>query len=373
VSARADTFASQLRHFARAVDIVDDDTFDQVRRLVYKYVKNELGAEYFELMREQPIEREPALKMFWSSEDKDHFWRVRGADGGYSNAVTRAFGSEQPLWLVGADHKALRDTDRLEDLWSHADDLPGQHQPAVDQPIRTIVAVPLRFRTSLGIYYFESCSYIAVTDAAKTELLLLGSALAILLDLYEMKRTQSKMTASAISDLQDMLQAAKFPRLAKPHFFLASSTRADGQVTAVISEVLHEFSDGLEFTDWSKMSDTGNISAQIVREIRRSRFGICYLSEPTTGDPIEGPAYLDNPNVVFEAGMLHALTSSSAPGDEGEPAGWIPVREAASPPAPFDFAAERTVYVPRFKDGALNEPRLREELTGRVRRLLRAE
>jgi hypothetical protein len=79
---------------------------------------------------------------------------------------------------------------------------------------------------------------------------------------------------------------------------------------------------------------------------------------------------VDNPNVVFEAGMLHARTANNESGDGGEPTGWIPIREVDSPPAPFDFASERTVQVPRRADGAVNEDRLRDELRARVQVLL---
>ena len=63
------------------------------------------------------------------------------------------------------------------------------------------------------------------------------------------------------------------------------------------------------------------------------------------------PRYDDNANVVFEAGMLHARTLVSSDTEGGEPAGWIPVREKASPDPPFDFAAERILVVPRTRGG----------------------
>jgi len=82
------------------------------------------------------------------------------------------------------------------------------------------------------------------------------------------------------------------------------------------------------------------------------------------------PAYIDNANVVFEAGMLHARTIADDPSSGREPTGWIPMREEDSPRAPFDFAAERILIVPRFRDGALNEDRLREMLRARINTLL---
>ena len=362
------TFASQLRHFARSVDIVDDEIFDRVRQLIYKYVKNELGAAYFELMREQLLDADPALKMFWSSEDTDHLWPVRRPDGSFTNAVTMAYGQDQPLWLVNRSKGTLVDAEKLEDEWSHNVDLP-RYLPVVDQSIRTLIVLPLKRKRRLGVCYFESSTHLGITDVAKLELQLLADAIAILLDLYEVNRAQSQMTSSAIFELQERLESAKFPKLTRPHFFLAFSNRADESVINVITEVLYEFADRLEFTDWTRINDSGNINAQIAKEILRARFGICYLSEPAESE--HEPAYLDNPNVVFEAGMLHARTVVDDSSGGGEPTGWIPVREISSPPAPFDFAAERTLHVPRFSNnGGLNDVRLREMLRARIAKLL---
>jgi hypothetical protein len=367
------TFAGQLRHFARSVDIVDDPTFDQFRRLIYRYVKNELDAAYFELLREDTMDGEPALRMFWSSEDRDHTWHVRRPDGTHNNVVTRAFAQQQPLWIVDRDHAPLDRAARIEDQWSGNEEL-AAYTPAADQAIRTLIVLPLRRRRMLGVCYFECSSYIAITDVAKTELQLLADAIAILLELYEANRTQSSLTASAITELQERLERAKFPRLTRPHFFIAFSKRADEQVVNVITEVLRGLSDRLEFTDWSAIDEAGNINNQIAREITRSRFGICYLSEPAKESSDPAVAYQDNPNVVFEAGMLHGKSVADDLDDEGEPSGWIPVREAASPPAPFDFATERILVVPRAPDdGSVNEFRLAASLRSSILKLLREE
>jgi hypothetical protein len=73
--------------------------------------------------------------------------------------------------------------------------------------------------------------------------------------------------------------------------------------------------------------------------------------------------------VIFEAGMLHALTNSP----ESEPSLWIPIREKDSPPPPFDFSTQRITYVPRKASGELNEGRLREELEKGVNAFLRVD
>jgi hypothetical protein len=372
VTSADNTFAGQLRHFARSVDIVDDRVFERVRMLMYKYVKDELGAAYFELMRGQAMGNEPGLRMFWSSEEKDHSWPIKQADGSYTNLVTLAYGKEQPLWIVGQDRRPLNEAENLEDQWSHNLDLPP-YQSAVDHAARTLVALPLRRQRSLGVCYFETLSDIGITEVAKVELQRLADATSILLELYEANLVQTSMTSAAIFELQERLERAKFPQLTRPHFFLAFSSQADKQVTTVIQEVLRTFSVRLEFTDWTRMHESGNVNVQIAKEITRSRFGICYLSEPAkvAGEP--GIEYLDNPNVLFEAGMLHARTAANEAEDGSEPTGWIPIREPLSPPAPFDFSTERILKIPRFDDGGLNEDRLRQVLTERVTKLLGSE
>ena len=363
------TFAGQLRHFARSVDIVDDRIFERVRLLMYKYVKDELGAAYFELMRDQPIGSDSGLRMFWSSEEKDHAWPVKQADGSCTNIVTLACYKRQPLWIVDENKRPLREADKLEDQWSNTIDLPA-YEPALDHAVRMVVVLPLRRQRSLGVCYFESLTHIGITEVARVELQRLADAIAILLELYEANRAQASLTSAAIFELQERLERAKFPRLTKPHFFVASSSQADKHVTAIIGDVLQQFSDRLEFTDWTHMTESGNVNVQIAKEITRSRFGICYLSEPAKGSGETELKYTDNPNVVFEAGMLHARTAANEAEDGSEPAGWIPMREASSPPAPFDFSTERILDIPRFHDESLDEDRLRNLLAERVTKLL---
>ena len=197
VTSADNTFAGQLRHFARSVDIVDDRIFERVRLLMYKYVKDELGAAYFELMRDQPIGSDSGLRMFWSSEEKDHAWPVKQADGSCTNIVTLACYKRQPLWIVDENKRPLREADKLEDQWSNTIDLPA-YEPALDHAVRMVVVLPLRRQRSLGVCYFESLTHIGITEVARVELQRLADAIAILLELYEAKRAQASLTSAAV-------------------------------------------------------------------------------------------------------------------------------------------------------------------------------
>jgi len=365
------TFAGHLKQFSRAVDIVDKNTFDQVRDLIIRYVRRELGeGAYFDLLREQRIGHELVLQTFWSSEDKVQQLRIPAQD----TPATISFHQSKPLWVISGDQTPLDRSNSHQDQWSELSltDLPPYSSPT-GRSIGTLIVVPLRRRRALGVLCIEARNYIEATDVARKEMQLLGDALAILLELWELNEAQSQLTDEAVGELRDMITNAKFPKLAKPQVFVAHSNGADHQVTDIIRRVLKEYDAQVQITYWNEISEAGNITTQIGERITTSRFGICYFSEPTdkagdhgiATDRPGGPKYVDNPNVIFEAGMLHALTNAP----QSEPSGWIPIRERESSHAPFDFAAERILIVTRTETGDVAE-RFQTELKRRVSALL---
>jgi hypothetical protein len=359
----ARTFAVHLRQFARSVDTVDKATFDGVRELVIHYSRREVGeGAYFELLREQPSQAGPVLHTFWSSEEKWQVLPVAEEDGSYGSVIAASFGRECPVWVVTTDEMPLdaEPPSEYEDQWSITKDLP-RHRSASRREVRTLIVVPLRRKRPLGAFIIESQERLEATDMACSELTLLGEALATLLELWELNETRSRSTSEAVADLRDMLVSAQFPRLAKPQVFVAHAVRADEQVIDVLRTVLREYESRLDITFWNQIEEAGNITSQVGERIAQSRFGICYLSEPAG----EAQRYVDNPNVVFEAGMLHALTNAV----DAPPTGWIPIREKGSPPAPFDFAAERILEVARNVEGHV-AARFANDLRRRLNALL---
>jgi len=215
--------------------------------------------------------------------------------------------------------------------------------------------------------YLESTAHVEATPVAQKELEMLAEAIAILLELRDANKVQVEGTDQAVGQLGRFLGMAKFPRLTKPNLFLASAEDGDRRVLAVIKEVLAEFSSKVAVFDWQEIDDPGAITAQIADRIVRSRYGVCYLSERAR--PGGEHRYTDNPNVIFEAGMLHALVNAPA----APPSGWIPVREEDSPAAPFDFADQRIERVPRGDQGQVDEERFRTQIERRVTALLRED
>ena len=358
------TFGDHLRHFARSVDIVDDQTVDTVRDLIYAYVSDELDAAYFSLACEQQVDDRIGLRTVWSSENQNHATTIRDAGGSYTSQISVSFDQSKPLWIVDPERGSLRQANSYVDLWSEIPELP-MYQAPINRDMKTSIVVPLvHWGHVLGVIYLESTSYLEIADVTKDELTLLADTIAILLELRQANQAQLTGTRAALGDLSVTLRTTKFPRLTKPQIFVAFSGRADDGVIGVIQQVLDEFSDALRVIQWNGIEESGSITLGLIEEIARSRFGICYFSEPIEGS---GSGFADNPNVLFEAGMLHSLTNSPV----AMPTGWIPIREKRSPKIPFDFASERILIISRSNDGRLAAETFRSDLRKRVEALLR--
>jgi hypothetical protein len=355
VSIRDLTFGSVLMQFANSVDHVDDANFDRIGDQVKRYVAKQLDVQYFDLQVSTMVDDDrPGLVKVWASE---------GAEGrsasprtirtdpddptSYRNQTSYSYGTRRPLWMVCADKSPLYEGDDMRDDWSHSEGVPRYQQP-IDRDLKTSVIVPVIHEDDLlGVINLESETYVESTRVARHELRLIAQAIGELYLSRGATRHQTDTTQDAIEELQKILEADDLPTLTKPRIFIASSGRADEQVVDSINKVLSRFGDYLVPLLWSMSSTSGNITSQILEDIIHSRYGLCYFSEPDAGGD---SAYRDNPNVIFEAGMLHSLTN--APTEH--PTGWIPIREVDSPPMPFDFAQQRTLMVPRESDGGLD-------------------
>lgn len=365
MSKSVQTFGDYLRHFARSVDIVDEHTIDEVRDLVYAYVRDELEAAYFSLASEQTVDGRAGLRTVWSTANEDYSTTIRTPEGSYSSQISVAFGERKPLWIVSPGQRPLRESREYVDQWSGVKDLPS-YQASIDRDMRTSIILPLvHWSRVLGVINLESTSCLEITEVAKDELQLLADAVAILSELRQTNRAQVTGTRAALSDLKTVLSSTRFPRITKPQVFVAFSGRADDEVVGVIQQVLSEFGDVLRIVLWNRIEESGSITLRLIEGIARSTFGVCYFSEPLAGSDGQ---FEDNPNVLFEAGMLHSLTNSPV----GTPSGWIPIREKQSPRIPFDFASERILLIERNRDGELMEERFRASLRGKVNALLRS-
>ncbi len=353
------SFGEELRQFARSVEIVDERTWQDAEDLVMRYVIDEFGMEYFAFMAEDDVGGQVGLRTRWTSAGPPRSKLLRDGER-YNGQTALAFDQNRPLWIVRKDEGVLVENlppDRYENQWP----APDGHQP--DLPpytstiagVRTSIIVPVtRGARVFGVLDFEDHAYRRFNEVAEAELAALASAVAILYELHLAHRTQKAGTCAAVRALEDELRRRRFPtNLSRPSLFVASADGADPAVMEVVLDAIAAKADYLRVADWRMTSRGGNVSTHTLQDIATARFGICYLSEPSEDE--DGPfPFVDNPNVIFEAGMLHAFTNTAAEA----PTQWLPIREdrclAGEPP--FDFAQERMIVVPRHPPAAPARP-----------------
>ena len=353
------TFGTHLERFVDSIDIVNAKTFDDLMPQIGKYVYKELGLNYFELATPTKVDYKDGLRAFYvymnglPPKDKPNyntslFTYVKGRKK-YKTQSALAYHRKRNLWIVSKSQQTLKSEieNGIEDLWPNNDKsiiLP-QYKPPDELTAKISILMPLcsKGNEPIGVVDFEGEYYIKPTRPAIEELTRLARGISKLLYLKDVRETQTANTEWAIKGLKSILESGTLPRLGKPQLFLAYAERAEPDVMDLIHKVLKKFSEKIHVIDWKENNRQGNIDIWTLKEIAHSRFGLCYFSEPTQQDSYE---YIDNPNVLFEAGMLHSNTSL---GNE-EHCSWIPVREAASlQKTPFDLDHLKIIYINRKK------------------------
>nr|CAA6824597.1 MAG: Unknown protein [uncultured Thiotrichaceae bacterium] len=347
------TFAGQLKNFAYAVDIIDEESYQDIRDLILDYSRRVLDIDFTRQLVLSEVDGEQALMPYGPSiEGKYISISMRNNDGQLKTQAAYSLANDCPLWIISDDpeHLHLSEANAFKDLWKGATDIPTYRYPSGekrDVPIKTSILIPLRLHGQVtGVLNFETQEHLEITKMAKAELKLIAEAISLMYGNMKNHRQSVNHTAKAIAELNNTLQHP-LPKLTKPRLFLASSQRANGDVVEVIKAVLDEhFSDHLTLVYWKDMAQPGNINTQLLEVLGKCRYGICYLSEPIEDSNL----YIDNPNVIFEAGMLHGRSEIG----HKFPASWVPVREKTSNIPPFDLTSERMVVIERDEAGEID-------------------
>ncbi len=383
------TFGWNLLQFARSVDNLHQENIDAIKELVTNYFLDQkgLGACYFCVHRGgSKLDNRELLKTVWSSNtESDTTFVSRFADDeGTESPSLRAlaYNERRCLWVTAKNGAQEEEGPTLDSVKrSDLVDYWPEHQredeqvlaPYVslhDKPCRTMIALPLtHVGTILGVLAIEFDRQIPCTPDAKREAELIRRALARILWLEDAAQAMVEGTRKALDELKDAVMHS-ISSVDPPRMFFAFPGQSDAAVIMAIKEVLaSDYGHRLKLVAWDAMNEPGQITDQIVQEISRCRYGVCYLSQKVgTPDDPEALRFIDNSNVLIEAGMLDVLVHNrSAP-----TAAWIPVREAdhLTEQKPFDFVAERTLEVPRDADGALKRDEFEAVLRSRLDAML---
>ncbi len=379
------TFGWNLLQFARSVDNLPQEIVDGMKELTSAYFlcKDGLDACYFCVHRTgATFEGVPALKTVWSSEENSETQVVRRYKNSSSSESPSlralAYNEDRCLWVT-----ATHDTDRnqppdsvtldnaradgLVDQWRlHAVEDEKTLPPYVslhDNPCQTLLALPLAHHgQKLGVLVVEFNRQIILTDSARQEVDLIREALGRILWLQDAAMSQQDGTRKAFEQLKVVVTDST-SSVDPPTIFFAYPGNSDPTVISSIKRtIVDAYGNRLKLSAWDEMASPGQITDQLVDEISRSKYGICYLSElpKRPAGKANQQKYIDNSNVLIEAGMLYALRNSRL----SPTTAWIPVRETEdwTEPVPFDFVAERMILVPRGNNGKLQGEKFDEEL-----------
>jgi hypothetical protein len=365
-------FGQRIYQFVLSIDIVDRETFHDLCKLIQSYVVDELKVAYFSVLGESTVNDRLGLQTLWSTREELPSYTI-DKESGYATHSAYVFGENKPLWIVSASQQPLQTAQDYKDMWFGSEDLP-HYSTLIQEEVRTSVMHPLTIAgRPVGVVEFATEKYVEPTPASLEETSLLARVIAKAYQMYEVSRVQRDNTKRALRMLEESRQQESWTRLALPQIFVAypgterleEETQADHkEVIKIIRDVIREFKDKLQIVFWEDMMEAGSINAQVIGQITGSDFGLPYFSEP-----LKRGKYQDNPNVLFEAGMMQALTNTLG----AQLKGWIPVREKASPSIPFDIAAERILVVERTDDGTLNKAGFTKSLRARVKALIGEE
>ncbi|VAW57693.1 hypothetical protein MNBD_GAMMA07-505 [hydrothermal vent metagenome] len=367
------TFGDDLEHFVLSIDIVDTDVKNDLLEIIKNYLKSALGIHLIVLHVETRVNDEIGLHTTdWLPTPQDLSVNIKNTNGDYSAQVAMVFDTENPAWIQGEHGKELFAESTYIDRWSNTNsELIPKYLKKTGNNTLTSIIIPVKGSQAskiIGVINFESASYLECTTTIKQELEKLANAIAILYMLNGTFITQKENTKKEISYLgkKSCENVNLLKMISKPKVFIACSANAKQDVMANVINILDKFKEKgtLEYSDWRDMAQPGVIVQHIDEEIKNCLFGICYFSQPIETDNAGCNTYVDNPNVLFESGLVSANCNESAFES------LIPIREKSNDLPPFDLAGIRLLEVPRNGEGKLNIDAFTGNLENRIEALL---
>ncbi len=343
-----------FKRFALSVDIVNDYMKDDIQEILKNICINILGASFYEIQINtfnRDTNAFSDLTTVWSNENGITN-PIKTSDGKYKGQTTFAFAKNLKLWINDKKGDILNESTECVDFWpksnSQSNNLP-KYWVYGNNNYKTSVILPLSFdgeNSPFGVINLEFKNNYICSDVNKGIFKNLAKSVAIITHSYNVRKQQTINTKKTLEELK-RLTRTRVSILDKPTVFVAFPMNCENDVIKLISKISKEFTNQYEFIFWDKINKSGSIDKQLIDDITKSKYGIIYFSQK-----YEDGSYRDNPNVVFEAGMFHAMTSEKL---SPEPVRWIPIREEMSGSIPFDFAHQRIIVIKRDKTNKIKK------------------
>lgn len=349
-------FIQEFCSFTKASDLLSNDAFTQALNALRVYCTKRFNAEFWELL-EPNYDRngKVLLRMIWDTHNAGDSSFIYDGNNEVQGQSAYCYTHKAPMWITGKDDGKLSESNDYVDQWTGKIGIPKYIEYHRNQcKTKTSILLPILVNSSVYVLNIETSDCLRISQTIKEELNILSKSLSDVIIKNQVFRINLTGTNQSVSRLSSI--AEKELQYGSNKVFFACSSKASSDVVATTRRILDEFDPKLDVYFWKDSQESGDINHELITRLGAAQIGVCYLSEP----PTNGGGYVDNPNVLFEAGFFHASVNSI---DSGTLA-WIPIREITSPPTPFDFSSERAVHIKRSQDGVMNTEALEYDLVG---------
>ena len=358
-------FIKLFHDLSKSVDIVDDRHIDDMKN-VLRRIADSMNASFCEVQTAKYEKGSTKIKLetFWASviipnNEGDDVIERKGEKFEGKGQAAYAFTNNKSIWITNANKKSLS-IENYKDSWPGTimdEKIPpfwDVNAKYLDYDPKTSIIVLLRnidaSKAPIGIVNFEFSEFIQYSRSKRSLFENIADSISIFIQLERIRTIQSKNTNEILNNLNDPQKNLLAKLLGKPKIFVAYPSRCEKDVIEYIKEYSEKYENIFDFKFWDSETKPGNIDISILDMIKESKYGIAYFSEKRKID--DNTEYIDNLNVIFEAGMFHALKNDDDKSSLIEE--WIPIREESSKEPPcFDIAHERIFLVDRFNDGQI--------------------
>ncbi len=351
------TFGEELNRLALAVSVVSDESWQDIKEDINTYFIKTVGACYWEISVAgiRISNTIPGLQTVASSDNNVNPYPLNTPNQKeYPDFRSFAYSRATPLWIIDKNKKELMDPNSsLEDLWAglHTDEeSPKKFSEGYNRPSKTAYFNVLSFqRNNFGVFVLEHEDIKILTPEMKSDIELANEALSRIVRVWQTTKEQTDSLAASRRRFSEFVKGCSSMTEPK-RIFIASPSNRDENVWDAITKVLNKqkYKGRFQVIKWDEKSKPGNSISQILDDAAEAALAICLFSEKlinSSPSSKKKPSVIDNPNVVFEAGLFQGLVEST----EHNCKALICIRESeeiAGQPF-FDIAQERLCVIER--------------------------
>ena len=323
------SFSYQLMEFAKSIDIFNEDYFDSIKKSIVQYLDKNFKIKVIgHLIPDHiPWGDEGLVSGLdttdWMNGGRKWGYPIKkkgrnGKESVYYGQVAYAFGEKKDLWIVSGDpgNAVLQENGKYKNLFdlSLSDDLPNFEPSNEDLKIRTSVIFSLKKdkdKPPIGIVNFESTERLRYLDVNIKELRTIAEAIDILYRSIEWYKSTSKATKSRVEEITKLSEFSFWGT--ERCVFFSYPNDCEKDLVKIVDDFFNsEYckDKGISLITWKDIRKGRYVMDEIWEKIDNCQAGICYFSDICQNEPGEKheiKKYIDNLNVLYEAGMMHAL------------------------------------------------------------------